>query len=55
MGCSLSMDHPSALTSESRPQQDSRSPSPGQLAQTGGTIRPLFLLHDISVDSENFL
>ncbi|XP_010141435.1 PREDICTED: TALPID3 protein-like, partial [Buceros rhinoceros silvestris] len=38
MGRSLSMDHPSALTSESRPQQDSRSPSPGQLVQTGAQI-----------------
>ncbi|KFM02035.1 TALPID3 protein, partial [Aptenodytes forsteri] len=35
MGHSVSMDHPTARTSENRPRQGFRSPSPGQLAQIG--------------------
>ncbi|PKU44765.1 talpid3 hypothetical protein [Limosa lapponica baueri] len=35
MGHSVYMDHPMAWTSENRPHQGFRSPSPGQLAQIG--------------------
>ncbi|XP_075359949.1 protein TALPID3 isoform X8 [Mycteria americana] len=35
MGHSVYMDHPTARTSENRPHQGFRSPSPGQLAQIG--------------------
>ncbi|XP_063189731.1 protein TALPID3 isoform X1 [Chroicocephalus ridibundus] len=35
---SVYMDHPTARTSENRPHQGFRSPSPGQLAQTGAEI-----------------
>ncbi|NWH50243.1 TALD3 protein, partial [Fregata magnificens] len=35
MGHSVYVNHPTAPTSENRPHQDFRSPSPGQLAQTG--------------------
>ncbi|KFP16054.1 TALPID3 protein, partial [Egretta garzetta] len=35
MGHSVYMDHPTARTSENRPHQGFRSPSPGQLAQMG--------------------
>ncbi|XP_072722247.1 protein TALPID3 isoform X1 [Ciconia boyciana] len=35
MGHSVYMDHPTARTSENRPPQGFRSPSPGQLAQIG--------------------
>ncbi|KFV58735.1 TALPID3 protein, partial [Gavia stellata] len=35
MGHSVYMDHPTAQTSENRPHQGFRSPSPGQLAQVG--------------------
>ncbi|XP_074004597.1 protein TALPID3 isoform X2 [Numenius arquata] len=35
MGHSVYMDHPTAWTSENRPHHGFRSPSPGQLAQTG--------------------
>ncbi|KFW72253.1 TALPID3 protein, partial [Pygoscelis adeliae] len=35
MGHSVSVDHPTARTSEDRPRQGFRSPSPGQLAQIG--------------------
>ncbi|NXO58246.1 TALD3 protein, partial [Aramus guarauna] len=35
MGHSVYMDHPTARTSENRPHQCFRSPSPGQLAQIG--------------------
>ncbi|XP_009947971.1 PREDICTED: protein TALPID3, partial [Leptosomus discolor] len=38
MGRSVYVDHPTARTSESRPHWGFRSPSPGQLAQTGGDI-----------------
>ncbi|KAF1606404.1 TALPID3 protein, partial [Eudyptes chrysolophus] len=38
MGHSVSMDHPTARTSENRPRQGFRSPSPGQLAQIGAEI-----------------
>ncbi|NXT40925.1 TALD3 protein, partial [Pelecanoides urinatrix] len=38
MGHSVYMDHPTARTSENRPHQDFRSPSPGQLAQIGAEI-----------------
>ncbi|KAM6392969.1 protein TALPID3 isoform 2-T2 [Pluvialis apricaria] len=38
MGHSVYMDHPTARTSENRPHQGFRSPSPGQLAQIGGEI-----------------
>lgn len=55
MGHSVSMDHPTARTSENRPRQGFRSPSPGQLAQIGGTIKVLILLCDVYVDSEFFL
>ncbi|XP_059675271.1 protein TALPID3 [Gavia stellata] len=38
MGHSVYMDHPTAQTSENRPHQGFRSPSPGQLAQVGAEI-----------------
>ncbi|XP_010146847.1 PREDICTED: protein TALPID3, partial [Eurypyga helias] len=38
MGHSVYMDHPTARTSENRPYQHFRSPSPGQLAQIGAEI-----------------
>ncbi|KAM9291844.1 protein TALPID3 isoform 1-T1 [Morus bassanus] len=38
MGHSVYMDHPTARTSENRPHQGFRSPSPGQLAQIGAEI-----------------
>ncbi|KAF1419622.1 TALPID3 protein, partial [Spheniscus mendiculus] len=38
MGHSVSVDHPTARTSENRPRQGFRSPSPGQLAQIGAEI-----------------
>ncbi|XP_035750238.1 protein TALPID3 [Egretta garzetta] len=38
MGHSVYMDHPTARTSENRPHQGFRSPSPGQLAQMGAEI-----------------
>lgn len=54
MGHPVYMDHPTTQTSENRLHQGFRSPSPGQLAQIGGTIRLLFLLCDIYLDSEDF-
>ncbi|NXT48032.1 TALD3 protein, partial [Pluvianellus socialis] len=38
MGHSVYMDHPTARTSDNRPHQGSRSPSPGQVAQIGAEI-----------------
>ncbi|NWW83972.1 TALD3 protein, partial [Rhynochetos jubatus] len=38
MGHSVYMDHPTARTSDTKPHQHFRSPSPGQLAQTGAEI-----------------
>ncbi|KAK4822538.1 hypothetical protein QYF61_015544 [Mycteria americana] len=54
MGHSVYMDHPTARTSENRPHQGFRSPSPGQLAQIGGTVRLLLLLGDIYLIKEFF-